>query len=79
MAIVEVRVRTATLANATLRTSYGRNVDEREHMFVAVTADGSTGVGEGSPLPHFSGERAKDMASVTREVFAVMLAFAGTH
>jgi L-alanine-DL-glutamate epimerase-like enolase superfamily enzyme len=62
------------LDNTTLTTSYGSNVTQREHVFVAVEGDlGTVGFGEGSPLPHFSGERAIEMASVIRDVLAPAL------
>lgn len=74
MPIRSVRARKVLLDNTTLRTSYGSNVTQREHIFVAVQAeDGTEGVGEGSPLPHFSGERAQEMLSVIDEVLAPAL------
>lgn len=73
MRVDEIRVRAVTLENVTLRTSYGKNVTRREHLFVSVRAGGVEGIGEGSPLPHFSGERASEMAVVTRDVFAPAL------
>ena len=74
MLIRSVRVRKVLLDNITLRTSYGANATQREHVFVAVQAeDGTEGVGEGSPLPHFSGERAQEMQNVIRDVFAPTL------
>jgi o-succinylbenzoate synthase len=72
--ISEIRARTVVLENTTLRTSYGSNVTKREHLFVSVRSDqGDEGVGEGSPLPHFSGERAPEMLGVTRDVLAPAL------
>lgn len=69
-----VRTRRLRLANTTLRTSYGSNVVEREHLFVAIEdEDGVVGYGEGSPLPHFSGERAGEMERVTQEVLGPAL------
>lgn len=66
--IERVSVRRMTLANTTLLTSYGSNVNQREHLFVGVhDEDGALGIGEGSPLPHFSGERAADMERIVRE------------
>ena len=63
-----------TLDNPTLKTSYGSNVVQREHLFVEVRDDtGIIGFGEGSPLPHFSGERATEMQKVVEEVFAPVL------
>ncbi|WP_173089077.1 mandelate racemase/muconate lactonizing enzyme family protein [Devosia sp. 1635] len=74
MTIHSVEVRLSNLANETLKTSYGSNVTQRQHIFVAITAeDGTTGYGEGSPLPHFSGERASEMQTLVREVFAPVL------
>lgn len=74
MAIRSVRIAVAELENQTLKTSYGSNVTRRRHLFVAVEdSNGVIGYGEGSPLPHFSGERAQEMASVTREVFGPAL------
>lgn len=71
MLLREIRVTTALLDNTTLRTSYGANVTRREHLFVSVRADdGQQGIGEGSPLPHFSGERASEMLAVIRDVLA---------
>jgi len=72
-----VRKITATvrkLDNTTLRTSYGSNVTQREHIFVAVEDDeGTIGFGEGSPLPHFSGERAVEMVGIIRDVLGPAL------
>ena len=74
MRIRSVDVAIAELANETLKTSYGANVTTRRHIFVAVTADdGTKGFGEGSPLPHFSGERAEEMKGVIEAVFAPAL------
>ena len=71
MTILAVRTSIVRLANRTLKTSYGDNVTERDHVFVAVDGDdGLTGFGEGSPLPHFSGERASEMAPVIDSVLA---------
>jgi o-succinylbenzoate synthase len=69
MSIASVAVRIVELDNVTLKTSYGANVSRRRHIFVALTdSDGVTGYGEGSPLPHFSGERAEEMAPVIRDI-----------
>jgi len=74
MSIISVNVAIAELANETLKTSYGSNVTRRRHIFVAVkAADGTTGYGEGSPLPHFSGERAQEMKAVIEDVFGPVL------
>lgn len=74
MLIRSVRVRKILLNNTTLQTSYGANATQREHVFVSLqTEDGTEGFGEGSPLPHFSGERALEMHSVIRDVFAPVL------
>lgn len=74
MKIEAVRAHCVRLSNTTLMTSYGTNVVERDHLFVAIeTDDGIIGFGEGSPLPHFSGERASDMQHVVDEVFAAAL------
>jgi o-succinylbenzoate synthase len=74
MTIASVDVRIVELDNVTLKTSYGSNVSRRRHIFVALSdSDGVTGYGEGSPLPHFSGERAEEMAPVIRDVFGPAL------
>ncbi|WP_158626037.1 mandelate racemase/muconate lactonizing enzyme family protein [Arsenicitalea aurantiaca] len=74
MSIVSVTARIAQLENVTLRTSYGANVTRRAHVFVAIADDeGHVGHGEGSPLPHFSGERAGEMKIVIEEVFGPAL------
>ncbi|MBA3890192.1 MAG: hypothetical protein H0X64_06655 [Gemmatimonadaceae bacterium] len=74
MKIEAVWARSVRLSNTTLMTSYGSNAVERDHLFVAVaTEDGTVGYGEGSPLPHFSGERAPEMQRVAAEVFAPAL------
>jgi o-succinylbenzoate synthase len=74
MLVSRVRTRKLVLDNTTLRTTYGSNVAQREHVFVSIqTTDGTEGFGEGSPLPHFSGERAKEMDSVIRDVFGPAL------
>ena len=57
--VVGVDARILTLHNPTLATSYGAGKVERQHVFVRVTAAGGEwGIGEGSPLPHFTGEYA---------------------
>lgn len=74
MIISQIRTTLQLLDNTTLKTSYGANVTKREHIFVAVQAEnGATGFGEGSPLPHFSGERAREMLRVVEDVFAPQL------
>ncbi|MDB5622026.1 MAG: L-Ala-D/L-Glu epimerase, partial [Devosia sp.] len=74
MTIRSVDVRVVKLDNQTLATSYGANVTQREHVFVSITnEDGTTGYGEGSPLPHFSGERAREMRVVIEEVLGPVL------
>lgn len=74
MLVRDVRARKVVLNNTTLRTSYGANVTQREHIFVSVQAeDGTEGFGEGSPLPHFSGERAREMLSIIDDVLAPTL------
>ena len=74
MKIEAVRARCVRLSNTTLMTSYGTNAVERDHLFVAIeTDDGVIGYGEGSPLPHFSGERAPDMQRLVDDVFAAAL------
>lgn len=71
MTIRTVRTAIARLPNATLKTSYGGNVAVRDHVFVAAgDDDGTVGYGEGSPLPHFSGERATEMVPIIRTVLA---------
>jgi L-alanine-DL-glutamate epimerase-like enolase superfamily enzyme len=57
--IAHVESRIVTLHNPTLATSYGAGKVERQHVFVKITAKGGAwGIGEGSPLPHFTGEYA---------------------
>lgn len=69
-----VHARVVSLDNTTLATSYGRGRTRREHLFVAVeSADGVTGTAEGSPLPHFSGERAQEMKQVVDAVLGPAL------
>jgi o-succinylbenzoate synthase len=53
------RVETAlvSMRDDTLATSYGPSVARRDHVFVRVwTTSGAFGLGEASPLPHFTGE-----------------------
>lgn len=72
--IARVRARCVPLENVTLATSYGSGSTVRHHLFVAVeTDDGARGVAEGSPLPHFSGERGQDMLRVVETAFAPAL------
>lgn len=72
--ICAVHTRVVALSNTTLATSYGRGLTRREHLFVAVeSADGVLGVAEGSPLPHFSGERAPEMKQVIDSVLGPAL------
>lgn len=74
MPIASIAVAIVELANETLKTSYGSNVAARRHIFVAVSDDdGVTGYGEGSPLPHFSGERAQEMKAVITDIFGPAL------
>ncbi len=74
MTIRTVEAAIAELDNVTLVTSYGGNVTRRQHIFVAIADEnGVTGFGEGSPLPHFSGERAPEMLNIIRQVFAPVL------
>ncbi len=74
MLIRAVRAGVVELENRTLQTAYKSQVTRRQHLFVEVeTDDGTRGIGEGSPLPHFSGERAVEMRSVVEEVFGPVL------
>lgn len=74
MTIRAVGVALVQLDNQTLTTSYGAKVTRREHIFVSIeNEDGTVGYGEGSPLPHFSGERAREMRQLVEEVFAPAL------
>lgn len=74
MTIRSVKVEIAHLDNTTLKTSYGSNVTRRQHIFVAVeNDDGTVGYGEGSSLPHFSGERAAEMKPLIAQVFGPAL------
>lgn len=72
--IVGFKTQIVSLRNQTLRTSYGNHVAERQHIFVSIQTEcGVEGVGEGSPLPHFSGERASEMLAVIRDVLGPVL------
>lgn len=74
MTVRAVRTAVVELDNLTLQNAYGSKARRRRHLFVAVEAeDGTTGYGEGSPLPHFSGERADAMKAVVDEVFGPAL------
>lgn len=72
--IDRVITRTLTLHNPTLATSYGGGKSEREHVFVKIIAQGGDfGIGEGSPLPHFTGEHAATIAWAIENVLAPAL------
>lgn len=66
--IARVTTRVLPVRNTALSTAYQSPETQaqwRSHLFVRVeTEDGNTGVAEGSPLPHFSGEDAQGMARV---------------
>lgn len=75
MLIRAIRAGVVELENRTLQTAYKSQVTHRQHLFVEVeTEDGIRGIGEGSPLPHFSGERAVEMRSIVDGVFGPALA-----
>lgn len=69
-----VHTRVVTLDNPSLATSYGPGLTRRDHLFVAIESEeGTTGVAEGSPLPHFSGEYASEMKRLVDEILAPAL------
>ncbi|SJM32262.1 hypothetical protein [Mesorhizobium delmotii] len=52
MTIRKIAATVQRLDNTTLKTSYGSNMTQREHVFVAEEDDaGTIGFDEGSPLP----------------------------
>jgi L-alanine-DL-glutamate epimerase-like enolase superfamily enzyme len=53
-------------------TSYGEKRPS-EHVFVRVEADGTSGVGEGSALRHFTGETTRTMVHAVADVFAPLV------
>jgi L-Ala-D/L-Glu epimerase len=72
--IVRVDARVLSLHNPTLATSYGAGKVERQHVFVRVTAQsGAWGIGEGSPLPHFTGEHAPTISWAIENVLGPAL------
>lgn len=55
--IDKVETALISMRDDTLATSYGPSVARRDHVFVRIwTASGAFGLGEASPLPHFTGE-----------------------
>jgi muconate cycloisomerase len=73
--VARVEARVLTLHNPTLATSYGAGKVERQHVFVRVTAtSGAWGIGEGSPLPHFTGEYAETIRWAIDNVLGQALA-----
>ncbi|HLT59477.1 MAG TPA: enolase C-terminal domain-like protein [Limnochordales bacterium] len=75
MRIRRVEAVVRTVSSRTLSTAYGAGVSRRTHAFVRVETDtGMDGIGEASPLPHFTGEAAETIAWVIREKFGPALA-----
>lgn len=55
--IVKVETALVSMRDDTLATSYGPSIARRDHVFVRIwSSSGEYGLGEASPLPHFTGE-----------------------
>ena len=54
---MKVETAKVSMRDDTLATSYGPSVSMRDHVFVRIwSSSGEFGLGEASPLPHFTGE-----------------------
>lgn len=70
------KIETAVVAmqDDTLATSYGPSVSIRKHVFVRLwSSSGAFGIGEASPLPHFTGETWEDIEGTIQKTLAPAL------